>query len=111
MADAAFSQRKEKYQKSLSKNIPLLRAKLSLSQTELAELIGSSRQTISLIECGTREMMWDTCLSLTFLFLMNSETRALMPPLGIDIDLISDYLNVSSPEGTPNDAKKDGVDI
>lgn len=87
---------KEQYQHALAKNLPLLRAKLDLSQEEVAGLVGTSRQTISLIERGTREMMWDTCMSLTFLFVANSETRNLMPPLGIDINMIMNYLNVSN---------------
>lgn len=86
---------KEQYQHALAKNLPLLRAKLDLSQEEVADMVGTSRQTISLIERGTREMMWDTCMSLTFLFVSNSETRSLMPPLGIDVNMIMNYLNVS----------------
>lgn len=86
---------KDEYRKKLADNLPLLRTKLSLSQQELAEMIGTSRQTISLIERGTREMMWDTCMSLTFLFTSNSDTCDLMAPLGIDIEAISNYLNVS----------------
>ena len=101
---------KTEYQKNLAENLPLLRTKLSLSQQELADMIGTSRQTISLIERGAREMMWDTCMSLTFLFTSNSDTCALMPSLGIDTDAISDYLNISrhcsdSKNGSEDDEK------
>lgn len=87
---------KEQYQHALAKNLPLLRANLDLSQEEVADMVGTSRQTISLIERGVREMMWDTCLSLTFLFVSNPKTRSLMPPLGVDVDFMMDYLNVSN---------------
>ena len=87
---------KQDYQKNLADNLPVLRSKLNLSQQGLADIIGSSRQTISLIERGSREMMWDTCMSLTLLFISNDVTRALMPPLGIDINAMTDFLNQSS---------------
>lgn len=62
-------------------------------------MVGTSRQTISLIERGVREMMWDTCLSLTLLFISNPEARSLMPPLGTDIGAMIRYLNVPSQSG------------
>lgn len=86
---------KERYRRAMAENLPLLRSKLSLSQKEVADLVGTSRQTISLIERGSREIMWDTCMSLTFLFVSNPETRSLMLPLGIDIDAMAEYLTVS----------------
>lgn len=108
MENTATSLCKETYQRKLAQNLPLLRTKLSLSQADLADLIGTSRQTISLIERGSREMMWDTCLSLTFLFMTNAETRTLLSPLGIDVTQITNYLNVSAPKIIPNAERKDG---
>lgn len=96
MENTVSHMNKEQYQRALAENLPLLRSRLSLSQTEVADMVGTSRQTISLIERGSREMMWDTCMSLTLLFVSNPETRSLMPPLGIDIDAMADYLNISS---------------
>ncbi len=109
MENEVIALRKENYQKSLAKNLSTLRTKLSLSQEELANKVGTSRHTISLIERGAREMMWDTCLSLTFLFVINSETRALMQPLGIDVDLISEYLNISNSEFKDTEVREEGI--
>lgn len=99
---------KERYQRAMAENLPLLRSKLSLSQKEVADLVGTSRQTISLIERGAREIMWDTCMSLTLLFISNPETRSLMPPLGIDIDAMTDYLNVSTHLGKKQSESGEG---
>lgn len=100
---------KERYQRALAENLPLLRSRLSLSQKEVADMVGTSRQTISLIERGAREMMWDTCMSLTLLFVSNPETRSLMPPLGIDIDALTDYLNVSGYRRKKQSESEDGL--
>ena len=92
----------------MAENLPLLRSKLSLSQQEVADLVGTSRQTISLIERRSREIMWDTCMSLTLLFISNPETRSLMLPLGIDINAVTDYLNVSGRRGKKQSESGDG---
>ena len=48
----------------LRKELPVLRAKARVSQGEIAEKIGISRQTYSSIETGKREMSWTTFLAL-----------------------------------------------
>ena len=52
---------------ALTSELAPLRAKVGISQGDLAALIGVSRQTYSAIECGKRKMSWNTYLSL-FLF-------------------------------------------
>lgn len=108
MKKAASGLNKEQYQRAIAENLPLLRSKLSLSQKEVADLVGTSRQTISLIERGSREIMWDTCMSLTLLFISNPETRSLMPLLGIDIDAMADYLTVSGHRNKKQSESGDG---
>lgn len=44
--------------------LPEIRKALGLSQTDFANLIGKSRQGISLIERGELEMGWETCLAI-----------------------------------------------
>lgn len=90
--DNKFS--KDDYKNKIVENMPLLRSKLNLNQEELANMLGTTRQTISSIERGEREIMWDTCLGLTFLFMSNAETSSLMEPLGIDTNGISEYLKI-----------------
>ena len=92
MKNGNFS--KKEYKDKLVENMPLLRSKLNLNQEELANILGTTRQTISSIERGEREIMWDTCMGLTLLFMSNSETNSLMEPLGIDTTGISEYLKI-----------------
>ena len=41
---------RKKYTQAMAENLPALRARLGLSQTQLADCIGVTRQTISSIE-------------------------------------------------------------
>lgn len=67
----------------MTENLPVLRKKLKLSQEELANLLGSSRNTVMLIENKKRKMTWSTFLSLVLLFEKNPETALLMRALDI----------------------------
>lgn len=71
------------YSTRMADNLPVLRAKLGLSQERTAGIIGITRQTISSIENKSREMSWPTFLSLLFLFSKNSDTQMLMKAIGI----------------------------
>lgn len=52
----------------LQENLSALRAKADISQEELSNIIGVSRQTYSAIEVGKRTMSWSAYLSLIFFF-------------------------------------------
>lgn len=69
--------------KMMAQNLSVLRAKLNLSQEDLADVLGITRQTISAIENGQRNMSWAVFLSLVLIFLKNRETKRLMVLLGI----------------------------
>ena len=62
----------------LRDELPVLRAKARLSQEEVADRIGLSRQTLSAIETGKREMTWTTFLALITLFQNNENTRTML---------------------------------
>lgn len=64
--------------KALTPELPSLRAKVGISQNELATLIGVSRQTYSSIECGKRLMSWSTYLSLILFFDYNNATHQMI---------------------------------
>ena len=64
-------------------NLPVLRRKLKLSQETLAQIIGSSRYTVMLIETKKRKLTWNTFLSLVLLFDKNEDTAVLLRALGI----------------------------
>ena len=58
----------------LTEELPVLRAKVGLSQDELSNIIGISRQTYSAIETNKRKMSWNTFLSLLLVFGYNEKT-------------------------------------
>jgi DNA-binding XRE family transcriptional regulator len=69
---------KNNTQRNMSDNLPVLRAKLDMTQQQLALLLGVSRQTVISIETKKREMTWNTFLSLVFVFSKNRATAELM---------------------------------
>ena len=66
------------YINALTAELTSLRAKAGISQSEIASLIGVSRQTYSAIECGKRNMSWNTYLSLILFFDYNNETHQMI---------------------------------
>ena len=68
---------KEELIQTLTGALPVLRAAIGISQGEIAEYIGVSRQTYCAFEIGKRQMSWNTFLSL-FLFISNAETNNLL---------------------------------
>lgn len=69
---------KEALMGRLADELPALRAKIGSSQAELAELIGISRQTYSMIETRKKEMGWSVYLSLILVFSSNPKTTSLL---------------------------------
>ena len=77
-------------------NLPVLRRKLKLSQETLAQIIGSSRYTVMLIETKKRKLTWNTFLSLVLLFEKNEDTAVLLRALGIYTDELDAYFKRDS---------------
>lgn len=58
----------------LTDELPVLRAKLGISQDDISSFVGISRQTYSAIETKKRKMLWNTFLSLIlFMALMEKQ--------------------------------------
>lgn len=55
--------------------LPVLRARIGMTQDEISEIVGISRQTYSSIETRKRKLPWTTYMSLLFVFYFNSDTR------------------------------------
>lgn len=70
----------------LTDELPVLRARLRISQDDLSRRIGISRQTYSLIETKKQKMTWITFMALIAFFQNNSKTKSDL----IDIGLITD---------------------
>lgn len=66
------------YIERMVENLTVLRAKLGVTQSELAEIAGISRQTILSIEKKQRGMTWNMFLALLFIFTTNSKTAPLI---------------------------------
>lgn len=62
----------------LTKQLRTMRLLCGLSQTDLAEMIGVTRQTILILENGKREMTWTMFLALFFVFSGNHMTRKML---------------------------------
>lgn len=62
----------------LMSELPVLRAKARVSQEDIAERVGISRQTYNSIETGKREMSWTTFLALIAYFQNNESTKEMI---------------------------------
>ena len=74
---------REKYIEKMADNLPMLRAKLALSQEQLGKMIGMCRGAIVSIEKKKRSMTWPTYLALVLVFSKNDDTKKLMDVLEI----------------------------
>ena len=92
MNEFLTDERKKKYTDILADNLPVLRAKLGISQKQLAERIGMSRNMIARIEIKEKKMSWTTFMALSFLFLQNKKTAPIFKTLNIYDDELNDYL-------------------
>lgn len=78
--------------KNMTDNLPMLRTRLGLSQSELANKIGLSRSTVFAMENKRNKMTWNTFLSLVLLFIKNEETNKLLNVLEIYTDELNGFL-------------------
>lgn len=87
---------KQRHIKLLTNNLPILRAKLQLSQEELSSIIGISRQTYSSIETLKREMSWNNFLSLVLFFGCNEKTAPMLDGMGILSPRLNELLSTNN---------------
>lgn len=78
--------------KTMANSLPLFRAKLGLSQEQLAHRLDITRQTISAFESGQREMPWSMFLAFLMLFSVSPSTEKLLEAMGIMNDTLSAFL-------------------
>ena len=118
--------KKDEYINNLLPHLATLRARVGVSQDELAGLIGISRQTYCLTESGSRSISWNTFLSIIMFYDYNSRTHDLIRSIGAfpedlfyqfnlgmahnnDLDKVSESLNVGSMLDELDDAGKRAV--
>ena len=76
----------------LQENLSALRAKAGITQEELANILGISRQTYYAIESKKKQMTWNTFMSIIFFFHEIKSTSRMLDDLKIyPIDLITKF--------------------
>lgn len=74
---------KDEYIEKLTSKLAALRAHADISQEDLANIIGTSRQTYYAIESRKRALSWNTYLSLIFFYDAVEETSQMIRDLGV----------------------------
>ena len=78
----------------MTENLPVLRKKANLTQSDIAELIGVSKFTILSIEKKQRKMSWSTFLSLVLVFTKNKETDKMLTLFEIYTDEFNAFIKM-----------------
>ncbi len=63
-----------------------------MTQAQLAERVGVTRQTLTAIESGARKLTWKGYLALCFLFSLNDSARMWMDMQDICPEIVVNYL-------------------
>jgi DNA-binding XRE family transcriptional regulator len=82
--------------KNMCSNLSVFRAKLDISQDDLATKIGVTRQTISAFESGQRKMPWSIFLALVLLFFRNQLTKRMLVALEIYTPELDAFLTINT---------------
>jgi len=88
---------RERCYKTFAENLPMLRGKLKLTQEELAEIIGVSRQTITTIENTKHMNKWSTFMALMFVFYFNPQTRDIVECIDLPFKELKEMLHIITP--------------
>lgn len=68
--------------------LPILRARIDMTQDEISEIAGLSRQTYSALETRKRKMTWSNFMALLFVFYFNPVTRKEIETAGVFPDVL-----------------------
>jgi len=79
------SEAKIKLVVKMANNLPALRAKMGISQSELADMVGIGRQTLLSIENNKGQLRWDTFLALVLIFSKDQDASELIELLGLHL--------------------------
>ena len=89
-------EKREEVVRILTEELPLLKAKLGISQENLCDIVGISRQTYSSIETKKKKMSWGVFMSLLMLFTNNDKTAPIIRITGAFPDDLKESLNISN---------------
>lgn len=76
-------EKRTEYIAILTEELPVLRARMHVSQADLARGVGISRQTYSLIETGKQQMTWVTFMAMIAFFGNHAKTKRDLISLGL----------------------------
>lgn len=85
--------RKKVLTEKLGDELVALRAKAGLSQEELSNLLGISRQSYGAFELKKKDMTWRTCFSLILYFEYNTKTQDMLHALGLFPDELNNEID------------------
>lgn len=74
---------KEELIDKLIHELPILRPRIDMTQEEISEIAGLSRQTYSALETRKRKMTWSNFMALLFVFYFNPVTREEIESFGV----------------------------
>jgi len=80
--------------KIMASNLSTLREKAKLTQDELADRLGLSRQTISAIENEKRDLQWSTFSVLLMFFASDAEIKQIMIAMNIINEAVERAFNI-----------------
>ena len=72
--------------------LPVLRARIDMTQDEISEIVGISRQTYSSLETRKRKMTWSNFVALLFVFYYNPNTREAVDFAGLFPDELKEAM-------------------
>lgn len=76
-------QDRKEYAQQFAGKLRILRASVGLSQTEIADAIGVTRQCYYMYESQTKELTWSKCLTLLFFYETWEDSRDLLDAFGL----------------------------
>ncbi len=78
MQDIVLTAKRELCYIQLVNDLPVLRARIGISQEDVAAKIGVSRQTYNSYKAKKRPILWSVCIAFITFFNSNSKTREMM---------------------------------
>ena len=83
---------KERIVSDFAELLPMLRARVGMTQKDLGAKIGATRQTIMFAENKRRTLTWSMFLTLAFLFYVDPRTKPYMMASGVICEELSEFL-------------------
>ena len=77
----------------LTKELPVLRKMAGLTQKDMGDILGVSRQTITNIESGVGKMKWSVFLAAMFIFSLDYNTSEYLKTIDMPYLQLKDWLH------------------